>query len=123
MKTLEKWRNITSYQGHNFSGLYEVSNWGNLRNAITKKPLATYSNKRGQGYLKTKIIDLNGQRIAIYVHRLVAYNFLPDATPGQEINHKDGNPHNNSWTNLEWATHKENIKHFWNNLHASEAEQ
>lgn len=51
MRTTERWAAIRIYKGFVFSGKYEVSSWGNLRNAETKKPLATYSNGRGQGYL------------------------------------------------------------------------
>ena len=62
MQTLEKWKAITKYKDWEFDGKYEVSNWGNLRNATTKQPLATYSNGKGQGYLKTKIIDKSKKR-------------------------------------------------------------
>lgn len=27
------------------------------------------------------------------------------------VNHKDGNPHNNVFDNLEWSTKKENMEH------------
>ena len=83
-----------------------MSNWGNLRNATTKQPLATYSNGKGQGYLKTKIYDKNKMRRALYVHQLVALSFIG------EVNHKDGNVKNNSWTNLEWISHKANCEHY-----------
>ena len=113
MKTLEQWKAITEYQGHAFTGKYEVSNWGNVRNRDTKAPLAFYSDNRGQGYLKCKIYDTEGIRVAIKVHRLVAHTFLDPAEPGKtEVNHKDGNPKNNSWTNLEWCSHIENIHHY-----------
>lgn len=113
MKTLEQWKKITEYQGHAFTGRYEVSNWGNVRNTTTKVPLSTYSDNRGQGYLKVKIYDTEGTRVAIKIHRLVAFSFLEPGAPEQtEVNHKDGNPKNNSWTNLEWCTHQENIHHY-----------
>lgn len=47
-----------------------------------------------------------------FVHRIVAESFL--GTPDYErpiINHIDGNKNNNHYLNLEWTTHRENLKH------------
>lgn len=49
------------------------------------------------------------------VHHLVALTFL-EKIPGKKfINHKDGNKLNNHFSNLEWCTNLENIKHAWEN--------
>ncbi len=46
------------------------------------------------------------------VHRLVAAAFCPRQRPDQTVvNHKDGNKLNNHYSNLEWVTHSENMKH------------
>jgi len=47
------------------------------------------------------------------VHRLVAYAYLePPTDPARtQVNHIDGNKLNNHYTNLEWTTGKENVKH------------
>ena len=118
-KTGEQWKAITHYKDFVFTGRYEISSWGNIRNAITKAPLATYSNQRGQGYLKTKIVDTKGTRRALYIHRLVALYFLdaPDAE-GLEINLIDGDSQNNSYTNLEWISHAQNMSE-WRRLRRS----
>ena len=118
-KTGEQWKPITHYKTFVFTGRYELSSWGRIRNRETKAPLATYSNQRGQGYLKTKIVDTKGTRRALYIHRLVALYFLdaPDAE-GLEINHIDGDSQNNSYTNLEWISHAQNMSE-WQRLRRS----
>lgn len=109
--TTERWARIENYKDYTFDGKFEVSNWGNIRNVENKKPLATYSSQRGQGYLKTKIIDVDGKRRALYIHQLVAFYFVDKAaTDGDEVDHIDGNARNNSFSNLRYLTHKENIQ-------------
>lgn len=43
-----------------------------------------------------------------YVHRLVAEVFIPNPEGKPIVDHIDRNPHNNSVTNLRWATISEN---------------
>lgn len=63
----------------------------------------------------------NGKYNECRVHRLVALAFIdvPDELKDYslndlQVNHKDGNKENNSVSNLEWATCKQNIEHAWN---------
>lgn len=114
MNTQERWIAIRYYKGYTFDGKYEISNWGNIRNVKTKDPLATYSSQRGQGYLKTKITDQEGVRRALYIHQLVAFYFLEQRPQeGEEVDHIDGNAKNNSFTNLRYVSHKENVQASW----------
>ena len=66
--------------------------------------------KRRQGYLYVKL-TINGKSKAAFIHRLVATAYIPNPENKPEVNHKDGNKHNNYINNLEWATSKENKKH------------
>lgn len=53
------------------------------------------------------------------VHRLVARAFLEkpegwEDTKKWTVNHIDHDKTNNHWTNLEWTTHKDNCKYYFN---------
>lgn len=49
------------------------------------------------------------------IHRLVAKCFIPNPDNKREVNHKDGNKHNNHVNNLEWVTTSENRIHAFKN--------
>ena len=83
---------------------YEVSNLGRMRHARWKKVLKTQKNRNGYLGLVTK-------QGYIYPHKQVALAFCPGWKEGLQVNHKDGNKHNNRATNLEWVTASENTLH------------
>lgn len=91
-------------------GLYQVSSSGRIRNVVTGKVLKDHPDKGGYRiiYLATEAL---GEGMTFKVHRIVATAFIlnPDNKP--EVNHTDGDKTNNSVTNLEWATTKENQIH------------
>ena len=61
------------------------------------------------GYLTVSLM-IDGKNHRCLVHRLVAEVFLDKAPFNAEIDHKDGNKLNNSASNLEWVTRKENLR-------------
>lgn len=105
----EIWKNVQGYEG-----LYEVSNIGRIR-SIPRK--GSFKNKHilkqvknRCGYLMVHLCKNNkGKTVA--VHRIVATTFLKNSQNKRDVNHIDGNKENNSVLNLEWTTHKENMKH------------
>lgn len=59
-------------------------------------------------------ISIDGVKYNERVHRLVLQTFRPHKNFGEmDVNHKDGVKTNNNLENLEWMTHKENIRHAW----------
>ena len=61
----------------------------------------------------------------VLVHRFVMGTTNPvDNMDNLQVNHIDGNKHNNSLSNLEWCTCSENLKHaFAHNLHSQTGER
>ena len=98
---MEVWKDINGYEG-----LYQVSNKGRVRN--TQSILKTF--ECGSGYREI-ILTKCHKRTPKLIHRLVAEAFLPNTESKREVNHKDGNKHNNDVSNLEWVTPSENQSH------------
>lgn len=88
-----------------YEGLYEVSNYGNVRSLYTNKILKPATKKRGYQYVN---LYKNKKGKMYQVHRLVAESFIPNTNNLPIINHKDENSQNNNVDNLEWCTYKYN---------------
>lgn len=66
---------------------------------------------------KYLVVELsnNGKRSIKSVHRLVALAFIPNPKNKPEVNHRNGNRFENSTSNLQWVTRKENAQHAYDN--------
>lgn len=86
-------------------GIYEVSNFGEIREKTTKRLLHISCNSKGYAIV-------NMQRKLYKVHRIVAESFVnkPKTEKPLQIDHIDRNKMNNDSKNLRWVTAAENRK-------------
>ena len=112
----EIWKPIVIKQNgvlYDFTGLYEVSNFGRVRSlnyrGHGKIKLMKPCKINSSGYL---IVDLtkDGKNKNFRVHRLVATAFIPNPQNLETVNHKDYNRANNSVDNLEWLSREDNTR-------------
>ena len=89
----------TCYQGKG-SAVRVTETWRVLEPVVCSKT----------GY---KLVTLcgNGIRKNKRIHRLLMEAFVPNPHSKAHVNHIDGNKLNNAFSNLEWATPKENAVH------------
>jgi hypothetical protein len=95
----EQWRTIDNYSN------YQVSNFGRVRNVGTDRILIPSILKNGYrqiGLYKDKKMK------KLYVHRLVAQEFIDNPDEKPLVDHIDHNKSNNCINNLRWATKNEN---------------
>jgi hypothetical protein len=107
-----------------FEGSYEVSDDGQVR-GLDRLSLSRWGTKNNptKGVIKSQRINRWGyatvmlgvgvrQKKHLLVHRLVLSAFAPvEGWQELQVNHKDGNKQNNSLSNLEWVTCRENVLH------------
>lgn len=121
----EKWMPIKDYEG-----LYEISNFGNVKSLkkewigfnyksktyhkVTMKERIMKPSISKCGYKQVLLSKSNKQSLKL-VHRLVAETFIPNELNKPCVNHIDGNKLNNRVENLEWCTYQENNLHAWKN--------
>ena len=102
---VEEWKDIVGYEGH-----YKISNTGRVLSVKGGKELPLALEEDKDGYLKARLLK-DGVRKGYFIHRLVALHFVPNPNEYIIVNHKDQDPKNNCYKNLEWCTLKENLEH------------
>lgn len=103
----EVWKNIS------YSSKYEVSNLSNIRHIEKKKNITVNyerlkkTNSRARIYLPTN----DNKKKNYYLHRIVAQHFIENTNDLPEVNHKNGDFHDNRASNLEWISKIDNMRH------------
>lgn len=93
---------------------YEINIDGYVRNRKTKIIKSFWVTTIGY---KTVNLGSRKNQKTYYIHRLIANNFIDNPNNYNEVNHIDGDKTNNNVNNLEWCTHKHNMREaFTNNL-------
>lgn len=111
----EEWKDIKG-----FEGLYKISSLGRVMSlhphgCKDTKEYIKVPDSIHNGYLRVELHRKGRRKIKMLVHRLVAEAFIENPEGKREVNHKDCNKHNNTVSNLEWCSHKENMKHAYDN--------
>lgn len=108
----EIWKDIVDYEG-----IYQVSNLGRVKSLSRldssghkRKELILKPTPNNKGYY-TVVLCVNAVHKTYQVHRLVANAFIELVDGKPFVNHIDENSTNNSVSNLEWVTSKENANH------------
>lgn len=101
---LEEWKDIPGYEG-----LYQASDYGNIRSLYFGKIRVLKKVKDTHGYHMVKLFNEGYKWIK--VHTLVALAFIGEKGDREMVNHKNRARTDNRPENLEWCTHLENMCH------------
>jgi hypothetical protein len=98
---------------------YSISNFGRIISTTQSKPKLLSPQTDAMGYSHYRLYnrtETDEVNVTLFKgHRLVAAYFVNrpkvKSTSLLEVNHIDGNKSNNHFSNLEWVTRSENLKH------------
>ena len=94
---------MTTIEGFSRYVIYENGDVISIESGILLKPW-----KHNQGYKIIDLINDNGEKKHMRLHRLLGLTFIPNPLNKPCIDHIDENKTNNHLSNLRWATHAEN---------------
>ena len=112
---METWKAIAGYEG-----LYQVSDQGRVKSLWNGKEKILKPQKDTSGYLQVCLCKYCHTK-RLLVHRLVAEAFIQNQNNLETVNHKDEVKTNNTVTNLEWMSVKDNLNYGTHNKRVGEA--
>ena len=116
----ETWKQIPGY-----IGLYEASDFGNIRTLRFTNSRGIVDRSRDRimkqqtdknGYKTIGLRDFNGIKKRYFVHRLIGITFNPNPLNLPEINHYDTDKSNNNIDNLIWCSGRDNLTHYYDKM-------
>ena len=107
------------YKLKGFEDRYLISKSGKVY-SIKSKMIMKPNIGRG-GYYSVSLTDNNHKLHHLYLHQLLAKQFIPNPNNCPVINHKDENKLNNDLSNLEWCDYTYN--NTYNNIHKKRGEK
>lgn len=104
----EEWRDLPGNEGK-----YQVSNLGRIKTLARDTRCGRSGIQHRPEYILTQTENPYGYLISScgFVHRCVALAFIPNPNGYSEVNHINGNKHDNRVDNLEWCSRGHNMKH------------
>ena len=100
---------IEDYEDYYISDHGDVFTYRNGKTGYKGLRKLSLKNKNNPNRYIQVCLCSNGNKKYIQVHRLVAQYFCDGYFEGAVVNHKDGNKHNNHYSNLEWVSQKTNV--------------
>lgn len=104
----ERWRRIIGFPGYEISSEGRVRSYKSYSGKITDKSHVLRPRVNPNGYAVVTLYDEGHKPCQLSIHRLVAKAFIPTDDDSLYIDHIDNDKLNNSVSNLEWVTPKEN---------------
>jgi hypothetical protein len=97
-----EWKDIVGYEGY-----YQVSENGDIKSLRTPDKLRkVYTPEYGH---KTIALNKAGWELTHTIHRLVYEAFVGEIPKDYVVHHKDENPQNNHFSNLEIMQHEKHV--------------
>lgn len=106
---MEEWKPLIYPKLPQEKNRFLISSMGRLMNKNTG--LIYKPELLRTGYYSVRVGLSHRERMHIILHKAVAYTFINNPHNYPVVNHKDGNKQNNTVSNLEWCTNRDNIIH------------